>query len=71
MDKSDSGSLDRRGFIKGATAGVLAASTPGTLQAQVQDYTDVPSDPALRVKVLESLLVDKGSGGSGRARCPG
>jgi len=60
MDKSDSGSLDRRGFIKGATAGVLAASTPGTLQAQVQDHTDVPSDPALRVKALESLLVEKG-----------
>ena len=60
MDKSDSDSLDRRGFIKGATAGVLAASTPGTLQAQVQDHTDVPSDPALRVKALESLLVEKG-----------
>ncbi len=60
MDKSDSGSLDRRGFIKGATAGALAASTPGTLQAQVQDHTDVPSDPALRVKALESLLVEKG-----------
>ena len=25
-----------------------------------QDQTDVPSDPALRVKALESLLVDKG-----------
>ncbi len=25
-----------------------------------QDHTDVPSDPALRVKALESLLVDKG-----------
>ncbi len=60
MDKSDSGSLDRRGFIKGATAGALAASTPGTLQAQVKDHTDVPSDPALRVKALESLLVEKG-----------
>ena len=60
MDKSDSGSLDRRGFIKGATAGALAAGAPGTLQAQVQDHTDVPSDPALRVKALESLLVEKG-----------
>lgn len=58
MDKSDSGSLDRRGFIKGATAGALAAGAPGTLQAQ--DHTDVPSDPALRVKALESLLVEKG-----------
>jgi len=26
----------------------------------VQDHTDVPSDPALRVKALESLLVEKG-----------
>ncbi len=60
MDKSDSGSLDRRGFMKGATAGALAASTPGTLLAQEQDHTDVPSDPALRVKALESLLVEKG-----------
>jgi len=60
MDKSDSGSLDRRGFIKGATAGALAASTTGTIQAQMQDHTDVPSDPALRVKALESLLVEKG-----------
>ena len=60
MNKSDSGSLDRRGFIKGATAGALAASTPGTLLAQEQDHTDVPSDPALRVKALESLLVEKG-----------
>ena len=27
---------------------------------QPQDHTDVPSDPALRVKALESLLVEKG-----------
>ena len=60
MDKSNPGSLDRRGFIKGATAGALAASTPGTLHAQEQDHTDVPSDPTLRVKALESLLVEKG-----------
>jgi nitrile hydratase len=26
----------------------------------VEDHTDVPSDPALRVKALESLLVEKG-----------
>mgnify|MGYP000560143682 FL=1 len=25
-----------------------------------QDHTDVPSDPSLRVKALESLLVEKG-----------
>ncbi len=59
MDKSDPGSLDRRGFIKGATAGALAASAPGTLHAQ-EDHTDLPSDPALRVRALESLLVEKG-----------
>ena len=28
--------------------------------AHVQDHTDVPSDPELRVKALESLLVEKG-----------
>ena len=60
MSQSKTGSLDRRGFIKGATAGALAASTPGTIHAQEQDHTDVPSDPALRVKALESLLVEKG-----------
>jgi nitrile hydratase subunit alpha len=26
--------------------------------AHAQDHTDVPADPALRVKALESLLVD-------------
>jgi len=56
--KSDSDSIDRRGFIKGATAGALAAASPATLHAQ--DHQDVPSDPALRVKALESVLVEKG-----------
>ena len=28
--------------------------------AHAQDHTDVPSDPALRVKAIESLLVEKG-----------
>ena len=58
MAKPDSGSIDRRGFIKGATAGALAATSPATLHAQ--DHQDVPSDPALRVKALESVLVEKG-----------
>ncbi len=57
MSQSKSGSLDRRGFIKGAAAGAVAASTPSPVHAQ--DHTDVPSDPALRVKALESLLVEK------------
>jgi nitrile hydratase len=30
------------------------------LSDHAQDHTDVPSDPALRVKALESLLVEKG-----------
>jgi len=59
MSQSKTGSLDRRGFIKGAAAGAVAASTPGTVHAQ-DDHQDIPSDPALRVKALESLLVEKG-----------
>jgi len=57
MASGDSGSVDRRGFIKGAAAGALAA---GTGLSHAQDHQDVPSDPALRVKALESLLVEKG-----------
>lgn len=58
MTKSDSGSVDRRGFLKGAAAGALAAGSPAALHAQ--DHSDVPSDPALRVRALESVLVEKG-----------
>jgi len=58
MAKSDSSSVDRRGFLKGAAAGALAAGSPATLHAQ--DHQDVPSDPALRVRALESVLVEKG-----------
>jgi hypothetical protein len=59
MDESKPGSFDRRGFIKGAAAGAVAATTPGTVHAH-DDHQDIPSDPALRVKALESLLVEKG-----------
>jgi nitrile hydratase len=49
----------RRGFL--GTAGVAAASG---LNAQEQDHGHdhqaIPSDPTLRVKALESLLVEKG-----------
>jgi len=58
VTKSDTESVDRRGFLKGAAAGALAAGSPATLHAQ--DHTDVPSDPALRVRALESVLVEKG-----------
>jgi nitrile hydratase len=33
---------------------------PDTAQEHEHDHQDVPSDPALRVKALESVLVDKG-----------
>lgn len=60
MNHRDSKSLDRRGFIKGAAAGTLAVGAPATLHAQDHDHQVVPSDPTLRVKALESLLVEKG-----------
>jgi nitrile hydratase len=64
---------DRREFLKGAAAGA-AAFVPGMTSAQQPDATGagrgaaagdhdhqaVPSDVALRVKALESLLVEKG-----------
>ena len=58
MDKPDPDSNDRRNFIKGAAVAAVAATVPHT--AHAHDHTEVPSDPALRVKSLESLLVEKG-----------
>jgi nitrile hydratase subunit alpha len=56
--------VGRREFLTGAaagTAGMLAHSEIGYAQeTHVQDHQVVPSDPALRVKALESLLVEKG-----------
>ena len=58
------GSIDRRKFLKGAAAGAVAVTTSGTVHAQDHehdhDHQVVPSDPALRTKALESLLVEKG-----------
>src|SRR5579863_9923909 len=50
----------RRGFL--ATAGVAATKDLAHPQEQNHghDHQVVPSDPALRVKALESLLVEKG-----------
>jgi hypothetical protein len=55
-------SLDRRGFLKRAATGAAAAGVPVDMQAQGHDHDHqvVPSDPALRTKALESLLVEKG-----------
>jgi nitrile hydratase subunit alpha len=53
-------SMTRRGFV--AAAGALAAQERANAQGQDRDHEHqvVPSDLALRVKSLESLLVEKG-----------
>jgi nitrile hydratase len=58
----------RRDFLTAAVTAAGAAVTPGLVDAQEHDHDHdhdhdhqvVPSDPALRVKALESLLVEKG-----------
>src|SRR5690242_10340002 len=58
------GSDGRRGFLRTVAtgaAGLVAGAKTGSLHAH-QDHVAqaVPSDLTLRVKALESLLVDKG-----------
>ena len=56
----------RRSFLKAAVTAAGAAATPGLAQVQGNAQADghehqtVPSDLTLRVKSLESLLVEKG-----------
>jgi nitrile hydratase subunit alpha len=56
----------RRNFLKAAATAAGAAATPGLAQAQSDGqapghaHQTVPSDLTLRVKSLESLLVEKG-----------
>jgi nitrile hydratase len=56
----------RRGFLRAAVTAAGAAATPDLVHAQGQDqdlgheHQTVPSDLTLRVKSLESLLVEKG-----------
>src|SRR5215813_514173 len=56
----------RRGFLKAAATAAAAAVTPNPVHAQGPGQEDahphqaVPSDLTLRVKSLESLLVEKG-----------
>jgi nitrile hydratase len=63
--KSDPG-VDRRGFLKGAAAGAAALAGASQAHAEQEPHADdhahqaVPPDIALRVKALESLLVEKG-----------
>src|SRR5436190_3586850 len=59
--------VGRRQFLKGAAAGTAGLiATPETAVSQAQQRPDdqnqqtVPADIALRVKALESLLVEKG-----------
>jgi len=54
--------VDRRAFLKGAATGAVAAAVPTPMHAQDHEHEHqvVPSDPALRTKALESLLVEKG-----------
>src|SRR5213594_516256 len=67
MAKSKKSSLGRRRFLKGAAAGAAAfVANPQGGQAQHgqehdhdHDHQAVPSDLTLRVKALESLLVEK------------
>ena len=49
---------NRRGFLKAAVTAVGAAAAPSL--AQGQEHQAIPSDLTLRVKSLESLLVEKG-----------
>jgi nitrile hydratase len=61
--KDEKRSLDRRRFLKSAATGAaVAATVPKPMHAQQHehDHQVVPSDPALRTKALESLLVEKG-----------
>jgi nitrile hydratase len=56
----------RRTFLKAAATTAGAAATPGLVQAQAESEAQahalqaIPSDFTLRVKSLESLLVEKG-----------
>ena len=66
MSKNKKPPVGRRRFLKGAVAGAAGLVTkPQTGSAQQHedhdhDHQVVPSDPALRTKALESLLVQKG-----------
>src|SRR5437762_1932584 len=66
MPKNKKPTVGRRGFLTGAVAsaaGLVAKPQTGSGQQgedHDHDHQVVPSDPALRTKALESLLVQKG-----------
>jgi nitrile hydratase len=50
----------RRDFLTGAVTAAGVTAAPELVHAGSHDHQDLPSDMALRVKSLESLLVEKG-----------
>ncbi len=56
----DRESLDRGALLNQAATGAIPAAVPGDVHAEQHHHQVVPSDPALRAKALESLLVEKG-----------
>ena len=62
MADGQKGAVDRRDFLKGAAAGAAAfvPEVASGQQSPSHEQQAVPSDVALRVKALESLLVEKG-----------
>src|SRR5437879_6439057 len=58
--KSRKNPVGRRGFLKGAAAGAAGMFGAGPHQDHDHEHQAVPSDVNLRVKALESLLVEKG-----------
>src|ERR1700757_2015313 len=49
----------RRDFVVAAVTAASATAAPDLADADAHDHQEVPSDIALRVKSLESLLVEK------------
>jgi nitrile hydratase len=68
MSNASDKPVGRRRFLSKAAAGAagivaapqIGSAKPANLQAQDQGHQTVPSDVALRVKALESILVEKG-----------
>src|SRR5436305_10664802 len=62
MSKTPDSPVDRREFLKGAAIGAaaLVPQIPSEPHDRDPGQQVVPSDIALRVKALESLLIEKG-----------
>jgi nitrile hydratase len=63
MADANDGSVSRRGFLNDASAsaaGDVADPRAAQQPARDHDHQNAPADIALRVKAIESLLIDKG-----------